>query len=52
MAITQERLEIILDNVLDWGSEHNQEFKKRLIDIMDLTEEEIKELNLENYIED
>lgn len=48
--MTKERLEEILNNVLDWGAEHEEEFRECLIDAMDLTEEEIKELRLEDYI--
>ena len=48
--MTKERLEEIINNVLDWGAEHEEEFRECLIDAMDLTEDEIKELRLENYI--
>lgn len=48
--MTKERLEDIVNNVLDWGAEHEEEFRGCLIDAMGLTEEEIKELRLENYI--
>lgn len=48
--MTKERLEKIINNVLDWGAEHEEEFRECLINAMDLTEEEIKELRLEDYI--
>ena len=48
--MTKERLEKIINNVLDWGAEHEEEFRECLIDAMDLTEEEIKEFRLEDYI--
>ena len=46
----KERLKEIINNVLDWGAEHEEEFRECLIDAMDLTEEEIKEFRLEDYI--
>lgn len=48
--MSKDRLREIIDNVLDWGAEHEEEFRECLIDAMDLTEEEIKELRLEDYI--
>ena len=48
--MTNERLKEIINNVLDWGAEHEEEFRECLIDAMDLTEEEIKEFRLEDYI--
>ena len=48
--MTKERLEQILDNVLAWGNDHDEEFRECLIDAMDLTDEEIKELELEEYV--
>lgn len=48
--MTKERLEKIINNVLDWGAEHEEEFRECLINAMDLTKEEIKELRLEDYI--
>ena len=48
--MTKERLEEIINNVLDWGAEHEEEFRECLIDAMDLTEEEIKEFRVEDYI--
>lgn len=48
--MTKERLEEIINNVLDWGAEHEEEFRECLINAMDLTEEEIKEFRLEDYI--
>ena len=48
--MTKERLEKILDNILSWGNDHDEEFRECLINAMDLTDEEIKELQLEEYI--
>jgi hypothetical protein len=48
--MTKERLEVIINNVLDWGAEHEEEFRECLINAMGLTDEEIKELRLEDYI--
>ena len=48
----KERLVEILNNVLDWGAEHNEEFRACLIYAMHLTEEEIEELRLQNYYHD
>lgn len=48
--MTNERLKEIINNVLDWGAEHEEEFRECLINAMDLTEEEIKEFRLEDYI--
>lgn len=48
--MTKERLEEIINNVLDWGAEHEEEFRECLIDAMGLTEEEIKEFRLEDYV--
>lgn len=49
--MTKERLEEVLNNVLDWGAEHEEEFRECLIDAMHLTEEEMTELRLENYVQ-
>ena len=46
----KERLKEIINNVLDWGRVNDDEFKECLITAMDLTEEEKKELRLEDYI--
>ncbi len=48
--MTKERLEEIINNVLAWGNDHDEEFRECLINAMDLTEEEIKELQLDEYI--
>ena len=47
--MTKERLEDIIENVLNWGTEHAEEFRECLINAMGLTKEEIKELHLEDY---
>jgi len=47
--MTKERLEQILDNVLAWGNDHDEEFRECLIDAMDLSDDEVKELELEDY---
>ena len=48
--MTNERLEEIIDNVLAWGADHEEEFRECLLYAMDLTDEEIKELQLEDYV--
>lgn len=48
--MTKERLEEIINNILDWGAEHEEGFRECLLYAMGLTEEEIKELRLEDYI--
>ena len=48
--MTKERLEEIIDNVLAWGADHEEEFRECLLYAMDLTDEEIKELQLEDYV--
>ena len=48
--MTKERLEEILNNVLAWGGDHDEEFRDCLLYAMDLTDDEIKELELENYV--
>lgn len=48
--MTKERLEEILNNILAWGNDHNEEFRACLLYAMHLTEEEIKELELEHYV--
>ena len=48
--MTNERLKEIINNVLDWGRVNDDEFKECLIMAMDLTEEEMKEFRLEDYI--
>ena len=48
--MTNERLKEIINNILDWGRWNDDEFKECLILAMELTEEEIKEFQLEDYI--
>lgn len=48
--MTNKRLREIIDNVLAWGYDHEEEFRECLLYAMDLTDEEIKELQLENYV--
>ena len=48
--MTNERLREVIDNVLAWGADHEEEFRECLLYAMDLTDEEIKELQLENYV--
>ena len=47
--MTKERLEEILQNVIEWGMDHDNEFMECLVYAMDLNEEEVKELELEEY---
>lgn len=48
--MTNERLREIIDNVLAWGCDHEEEFRECLLYAMHLTDEEIKELQLEDYV--
>lgn len=50
--MTKERLEQILNNILDWGVEHDNEFMEALVSASDMTLEEAKELEVEEYHED
>ena len=50
MNMTKERLEEVLNNVIAWGGDHDEEFRGCLLYAMDLTDEEIKELELEDYV--
>ena len=49
--MTKERLEEVLQNIIDWGMEHDDEFMECLVDAMDLSGDEVKELELEEYSE-
>lgn len=48
----KERLLEIIDNVLTWGNDHEEEFRECLLNAMDLTDDEVKELQLEDYVND
>lgn len=50
--MTKERLEEVLQNIIDWGMEHDDEFMECLVDAMDLSNGEVKELELEEYVDD
>jgi len=42
--MTKERLIEMIDSVLAWGADHDEEFRGCLVDALDITEEEYKEL--------
>jgi hypothetical protein len=42
--MTKERLIEMIDSVLAWGADHDEEFRECLVDALDITEEEYKEL--------
>ena len=42
--MTKERLIEMIDNVLAWGADHDEEFRGDLVDALDITEEEYREL--------
>jgi hypothetical protein len=42
--MTKERLIEMIDGVLAWGADHDEEFRGCLVDALDITEEEYKEL--------
>jgi len=48
--MTNKRLLTILDNLLAWGMDHDEEFRECMLAAMDLTDDEIKELDLENFV--
>lgn len=50
--MTKERLEEVLENLLWWGSEHDEDFRSDMLYAMHLTDEEIEELDLQNFVED
>ena len=45
--MTKERLEELLQNVMDWAFNHNTEFQSTLITRIGITEEELTELGFE-----
>ena len=45
--MTNERLEKMLINVLEWGYEHDSEFVECLKYAMGITDEELEELGIE-----
>ena len=47
--MTNERLKEIINHILDWGRVNDNEFRECLLYAMDLTEEEKKEFQLEDY---
>lgn len=47
--ITLDRAIYIIENVLNWGWEHDDEFRECLVNAMELTPDEIAELDLEEY---
>ena len=42
--MTKERLIEMIDNVLAWGSDHDEEFRGDLVYALNITEEEYREL--------
>lgn len=48
--MTKDRYNEILENILGWGSEHEEEFRECLLNAMKLTDDEIKELRLTDYV--
>lgn len=42
--MTKERLIEMIDSVLAWGADHDEEFRECLVDALDITDEEYKEL--------
>jgi len=47
--MTKERLEEVLQNIIEWGMDHDDEFMECLVYAMDLSDDEVKELELEDY---
>ena len=53
--MTKERLIEMIDGVLAWGADHDEEFRECLVNALDITEEEYKELfdaDLDEYLGD
>lgn len=50
--MTLNRAIYIIENILNWGWEHDSEFRECLLNAMELTEDEIAELDLEHYVND
>lgn len=53
--MTKERLIEMIDNVLAWGSDHDEEFRGDLVDALDITEDEYQELfgeDLNDYLDE
>ena len=51
--MTKERLKEMIDGVLAWGADHDEEFRECLVNALDITEEEYKELfneDLDKYL--
>ncbi len=49
--INKKRLRKLLDNILAWGCEHDNEFMQCMIEASGMTKEEAKELEVEEFIE-
>lgn len=52
--VENKRLIEMIDRVLAWGADHDEEFRENLVNALDITEEEYKEMfdeDLEKYIE-
>lgn len=47
--MTKERLEEVLQNIIEWGMDHDDGFMEYLVYAMDLNADEVKELELEEY---
>jgi hypothetical protein len=51
--MTKERLIEMIDSVLAWGADHDEEFRECLVDALDITEEEYEEIfgeSLNEYV--
>jgi len=51
--MTKERLKEMIDSVLAWGADHDEEFRECLVNALDITDEEYKELfdeDLDTYL--
>ena len=47
--MTKERLQKILNNILAWGNEHDDEFMQCMVEASGMTKEEAKELEVEEW---
>ena len=50
MSISKKRLTEILNNILDWAAEHDEEFMECLSKAARLTPSETAELGIDDYL--
>ncbi len=50
--MNKTRLDAVLNNILGWAAEHNDEFMNCIVEASEMTLEEAKEFNVEKYHKD